>query len=302
MEIHKYNNIVNVNEIYADLHVHTTASDGIYTPSEILKLAKDVGLKVVAITDHDTIDGIDDSLFELAKQLGICFIPGIELSCGWDETDTSVHVLGLFIDHKSEELRNLLNKQKQMRYFRALKILDLLESLSIDVSELRKEFLNSTDKVLGRPHIARYLHKIGIVSEFQEAFDKYLARGKPAYVPKEHLLPSMAVDVIHKAGGLAIIAHPGLTLKWNEVWSKIQNLNWDGIEVYYSDHTPDQVNYFTKLALSKGYLLTGGSDYHGEYGKHIQRFGKFGLSKENFEVILSFLKTSKKEYCIEILR
>ena len=270
--------------VYADLHVHSSASDGVLSPVDLVKASKNAGLSVVGITDHDTVKGVAEALAAGAEQ-GIQVVPGIELSCAWPDFDIPLHVVGLFMDHTSKTLVELLETQRRSRYSRALKILELLENLGIEVTPLRNSFLADPEKLLGRPHIARYLVEIGAVSEFQEAFGKYLKRGAPAHVPKDHLVPETGIKAIHEAGGLAIIAHPGLTVEWEKLWSRISGLPWDGIEVYYSEHSPDQVEYFLNLARSRQLLVSGGSDYHGEYGKHASRLGLFGLERQSFELL-----------------
>ncbi|MDD3000927.1 MAG: PHP domain-containing protein [Candidatus Riflebacteria bacterium] len=271
--------------VYADLHTHTTASDGTLSPAEVVRKAKEIGLNTIAITDHDTLSGFDEAFAE-AKIQGINVVPGIEISCGWEGRDSSVHVVGLFIDPKSKPLTKMLNEQKKYRFTRALKILQLLENEGINTKKLLDEFNSTPEKVLGRPHIARYLVENDYVKDFQQAFEKYLLRGRPAYVPKQNVLPETGVEMIHKAGGLAIIAHPGLIPDWDNVWNKLKSLPWDGIEVYYSEHKNSEVNKFLAITERFNLVPVGGSDYHGEYGKHSGRLGTAGLTKEQYDVVL----------------
>jgi len=272
--------------IFADLHTHSTASDGLLTPSQLIESAREKGLSVIAITDHDTVAGLNEAR-HAAVASGIRLVSGIELSCGWPGRDTSVHVLGLYIDEKAVALQKLLNEQRDQRFHRALKMVDLLAGLGLDVAELKQRFEQSPEKVLGRPHIARYLQERGYVKDFQEAFERYLSRGKPAYVGKEHVLPETGIEVIHAAGGIAVIAHPGLTSDWANVWSHISGCQWDGIETYYSEHTPSDVKKFAQLADQYNLVSTGGSDYHGEYGKHSDRLGNYGLTQELYFDLVS---------------
>lgn len=265
--------------IFADLHTHSTASDGTLTPAQLVESAFEKGLSVLGMTDHDTVSGLDAAR-QAAKGTGLRLIPGIELSCGWPGRDTSVHVLGLFIDDKALALQKLLDEQREQRYVRALRMVDLLAGLDLDVAELRQRFEQSPEKVLGRPHIARYLQERGYVKDFQGAFERYLSRGKPAYVAKDHVLPEVGIEIIQAAGGIAVIAHPGLTSDWGHVWSRISSLAWDGIETYYSEHSPADVRRFAELADQFNLVSTGGSDYHGEYGKHTNRLGSYGLTQE----------------------
>jgi 3',5'-nucleoside bisphosphate phosphatase len=271
--------------VYADLHTHTTASDGTLSPAEVVRKAKEIGLNTIAITDHDTLSGFDEAFAE-AKIQGINVVPGIEISCGWEGRDSSVHVVGLFIDPKSKPLTQMLDEQKKYRFTRALKILQLLENEGINTKKLLDEFNSTPEKVLGRPHIARYLVENNYVKDFQQAFEKYLLRGRPAYVPKQNVLPETGVEMIHKAGGLAIVAHPGLIPDWDNVWDKLKILPWDGIEVYYSEHKNCEVNKFLAITERHNLVPVGGSDYHGEYGKHSGRLGTAGLTKEQYDVVL----------------
>ena len=280
------------NIVYADLHTHSTASDGTMTPTELIKKAKEIGLSAIAITDHDTISGLEEA-YKVSSTENIIVVPGIEISCGWEDRNASVHVLGLFIDRKCKTLVDMLEEQRISRFHRAFKILDLLEKEGIDVKELRDEFKATPEKVLGRPHIARYLVKKGVVSEMQQAFEKYLLNGRPAYVPKQKVDPEYGIKLIHEAGGLAVLAHPGLISEFDEVWKRLEKLNWDGLEVYYSEHSNTTIKKFQNLADSKNLLASGGSDYHGENGKHVGRLGTAGLSKEQFKKLVE--KAGKKE-------
>ncbi|MDN5279350.1 MAG: 3,5-nucleoside bisphosphate phosphatase [Clostridiales bacterium] len=283
-------NVLKKNPIFADLHVHSTASDGLLTPGQIVDSAAQKGLAAVAITDHDTIGGVAEAKSQ-GKEKGLEVIAGIELSCGWEGRDASIHVLGLFIDENSGPLLELLDSQKRFRHQRALKIVGLLEKCGLDMSELKNEFEASTEKVLGRPHIARFLLEKGYIKEFQQAFDKYLSGGRPAYVPKDHVDPIAGIETIKKAGGIAVLAHPGLIPDWEVVWEKISDMPWDGMETYYSEHSNSQVRKFAEIVAEKGWASTGGSDYHGDYGKHKNRLGKYGLDAGQYGVLIDWCKT-----------
>lgn len=275
--------------IFADLHLHSSASDGLLSPEELVDSSLARGLKVIAVTDHDTIDGVAPAR-RRGLEVGLQVIAGIELSCGWEGRDASIHVLGLFIDENAPSLQNLLREQKEFRYRRALKIVDLLGNCGLDVDELRERFAATPDKVLGRPHIARFLHEKGYISEFQQAFDRYLSRGCPAYVPKDHVEPEMGIRAIKDAGGIAVIAHPGLIPDWDQVWQRIETMPWDGIEAWYSEHSGSQVRKFSQIVAEHDWVASGGSDYHGDYGKHSNRLGRFGLEQAQFEELLGWCR------------
>jgi predicted metal-dependent phosphoesterase TrpH len=274
------------NIVYADLHTHTTASDGTLSPTELVKRSSEIGLSVLGITDHDTLGGVSEAM-KASSDYGVEIVPGIEISCGWNINDYSIHILGLFVDPNNADLVSFLQKQKEARFTRAHRILELLEKEGIDTKELATEFNEKTEKVLGRPHIARFLIEKGVVKTFQEAFDKYLLRGCPAYVAKEKVLPEDGIALIHKAGGLAALAHPGLISDWEKVWKEIEGLSWDGIEVFYSEHTKTQVEDFYNLARDRGIVPTGGSDYHGDFGKQANSLGRAGLNKEQFDEVVA---------------
>ncbi len=281
------------NIVYADLHAHTTASDGTLTPTQIVKRAGELGLEIIGITDHDTLNGIDEAL-AAGNRYNVGIVPGIEISCGLEGVNTSIHILGLFVDSDNEKLTKFLSSQKEARFNRAHKILSLLEKEGINIEEIKQEFNEKTEKVLGRPHIARYLVEKGYVKSFQEAFDKYLLRGCPAYVGKEKVSPELAISLIQGAGGLAVLAHPGLISNWEKVWAQIEHLPWDGIEVFYSEHSKEQVEMFFNIVNEKNILSTGGSDYHGDCGKSINSLGTAGLNEEQFKSLLPFISNRKK--------
>lgn len=270
--------------VFADLHVHSSASDGVLSPGDLVRLGGQLGLKVIGLTDHDTLDGIEEAR-RTGEEVGVDLVSGIELSCGFPDLDYSLHILGLFVGGDAPGLRSMLLEQQKFRFTRALKILDLLEGLGFRMEPLRERFLADPGKVLGRPHVARYLLETGGIKSFQEAFEKFLAKGRPAYVPKKHLSAAQGIEAIRAAGGLAVIAHPGLIQDWQGIWGRLEGLPWDGIEAYYSEHSPEQVSFFETFAADHGFLLTGGSDYHGEYGKHSSRFGCFGLDREHFQIL-----------------
>jgi len=276
--------------VFADLHTHSSASDGILTPEQVVKAAKEAGLSALALTDHDTIGGLSQaSIAALSEK--IRFVPGIELSCSFPEEDVSIHLLGLFVDPSSKTLQELLTTQRNGRYRRALKILDLLENLGIDISALRKVFLAEKEKPLGRPHVARFLLETGVIKTFQEAFDRFLRRGAPAYVPKDVLLPEEGIKAIKAAGGLAFIAHPCLIQEWDLVWEKIRALPIDGLEVYYWERNANQEERFKNIARENGLLICGGSDFHGVSGTSDRKLGSAGLNEEDFFTLVEFAKS-----------
>lgn len=248
--------------IKADLHLHTTASDGVLTPEELVAKAAGEGFTHIAITDHDCMDGILPAR-EAAKDLGIQVIAGVELSCG---AQKEIHVLGYGIDPKNAALAAFCRERVAQREARCEAMVRRLCELGkpVEMDRVRK----LARGVMGRPHVARALLEAGHVSSVSDAFDRFLKLGKPAYVPKEDVKVSEAVRLIHDAGGAAILAHP-MELKMGE--GMLQSLigEWhaqglDGIEVYHPSAANNHASFLHAFARREGLLITGGSDFHGE--------------------------------------
>ncbi|HEX8464763.1 MAG TPA: PHP domain-containing protein [Abditibacterium sp.] len=253
-----------------DLHAHTTASDGSFSPRELVRHAKNLGLNALGITDHDTFGGHDEALLA-GEALGIEIVPGIELSVA-DETGDKSHLLGYYVARDGELARQLDFLQAE-RNRRNGVILDNLERLGAPIS-MQRVLEISRGGVTGRPHIAQALMEKGYVSSVQEAFDKYLADGSGAAASKEVLHPAEAIRLIHDGGGVAVWAHPtrppskrgGGAVDF-EVWeAKLQRwIGWglDGLEIYYWQYTSEEAEWTAKMAAKYGLLGTGGSDFHG---------------------------------------
>jgi len=244
----------------ADLHVHTTCSDGLLTPEKVVKKAFEINLGAIAITDHDTIDGILPACVEAKKYKGLEVIPGIELSTY--HQDQEVHILGYYINYDDFDLKCHLLDLQQSRKNRLEKILTKLNNLNVKI-DLNDVYKHSQGASVGRPHIAQALVEKGYVSSIKEAFEKYLGKGKPAYVPREKITPFEAIKLIKKAKGVPVLAHPGL-LEDDSIIPELINSGIMGIEVIHKDHTQEDTRYYTKLARERNLLLTGGSDSHGE--------------------------------------
>lgn len=250
-----------------DLHMHSTYSDGSQTPEQLLQEAVELGLTAIALTDHDTIEGIPEFV-ELGQKYGITAVPGVEIS-----VDTKLpnhghmHILGLLIDPHHKRLRDTLNFLQEQRNIRAQKIIQKLNELNLPVTmaELLEE---AGEGSIGRPHVAKILLQKGYVSSIQEAFDLYLAKGKPAYMDKVKLDEEDALKMIHDAGGLAILAHPHLMNydRFEDAAARIlelKSLGLDGFEVYYSGMPREYTEKLLALAEEHGFAISGGSDYHG---------------------------------------
>ncbi|MFA6815528.1 MAG: PHP domain-containing protein [Lentisphaeria bacterium] len=250
-----------------DLHSHSTASDGTFSPKDIVVTALYKGLKAIALTDHDTVDGLEEFLTTGEKYKDkIETIPGIELSCV-NEHGINFHIVGLFIQQNTPELQSLIQKVCVWRDERNHEICEKLIECGIPISweEIQAE---CPGNVVGRPHIAAVLIRKGYCNNNQHAFRKYIGRGRPGYVSRRCPLPEVSIAAIHAAGGLAIWAHPytrgRLTnVKCKELTAELQTQGLDGIEAYYTMHTPTQINSVLKIADELGLLVSGGSDFHG---------------------------------------
>ena len=252
-----------------DLHIHTTASDGTYTPLEIISHAQKLNLKAIAITDHDTVAGSHEALQAgIPPSLG--FLTGVEISAApppFYPGSGSFHILGYSIRLDDPILNRTLKKLRRARKNRNPAILERLQEIGISLT-LEEVCEEAGEGQLARPHIARLMLKKGIVTSMDEAFDKYLGTGKPAYVDKYRIECARAIDIILGAGGIPVLAHPGLLdykkdTQIAELIAKLKQMGIRGVEVYYPEHTPDQTRLFSKLAQHHDLLMTGGTDFHG---------------------------------------
>lgn len=249
---------------YIDLHTHSNASDGTFTPEEVVKLAKEAGLTTFALTDHDTVKGVEQAIREAKHLGGITVIPGTELSCY--EGDREIHIVGLFVNHKDPEFLKALDDLEQARELRneqmVQKFIDGGIPLTID--ELKH---GNPGSVITRAHFARVLVEKHVCRDKNEAFEKYLGIGCPFYLPKPKVSPEYVIDLINKAGGTAILAHPySYKLSKHQVEALLDKLipaGLAGMECYYSTYDAGQTSELRSMALSRNLLVSGGSDFHG---------------------------------------
>lgn len=245
-----------------DLHLHTNASDGRLRPAELVDRASSVGLSTISVTDHDTVAGLVEA-GQAAKAAGMRLVPGIEITAVHEERD--VHVLGYFIDVDHEPLAAFLEHQRALRVSRLCEIGERLAALGapLPVDDVLEDAAARPGSSVGRPLLARALLKAGHVKTLQEAFDRFLGAGMPAFVPRVGSPPAHVVNIIHSANGIASLAHPGVTAR-DEIIEPLVAAGLDAIEVYHSDHSPEQHRAYTSVARSFGLAISGGSDYHGE--------------------------------------
>lgn len=241
-----------------DLHTHSSASDGVDSPRELVRHAKKRGLKGIALTDHDTCAGLQEG-FAAGLRFGVAVLPGVELSAEWGDRD--VHILGYWISGSDRELSELMSKLRSQRATRMASMVSRLTSLGLPLtlSEVTAQS-NGDGHSLGRPHVARALVARGYVSNVAEAFDLYLERGRPAYVPRYKLSPEEAISAIVGSRGVAVWAHPG-HLASQRLESMIR-AGLAGIEVYHPDHTHEREQELLGLAREHRLVVTGGSDAH----------------------------------------
>lgn len=247
-----------------DLHAHTTASDGSSTPTELVTLARSAGLGAVAVTDHDTTGGCAEAA-AAGADLGVEVVPGIEISVDYPQGE--FHLLGYFIDYTHAEFLGRLTYLQENRFNRNGVMLRKMQDMGFDLTMEDIE-AESGGGQIGRPHMARALHKKGYVRSVQEAFDEYLADGKPLHVPKVKLNPKEAIDLVHLGGGVAVLAHPKfMEFPTEEGLSQeiagLKEAGLDGLECYYSQHNQTETEQYLRLARQYDLLVTCGSDYHG---------------------------------------
>ena len=243
-----------------DLHLHSSVSDGKFSPAEVVRKSAEAGLTVIAITDHDNVDGIAPAL-EAAKEFPrLRVIPGVEIST--EEPDGEVHVLGYFIDYSHGELLDTLKDMRDSRHKRAKQMVDKLAALGLPVDWQRVQEIAGTGTI-GRPHIAQALLEKGYIATIKESFDKYIAWGGPAYVEREKITPAEAVELILRARGLPVFAHPFTSNDPEALVARLKESGLVGIEVYYGEYDAEKIQRLANLASKYNLISTGGSDYHG---------------------------------------
>lgn len=267
-----------------DLHTHTIFSDGIYSPFELIKLANQNGISALSITDHDTIYGYEEAL-NFAKDFGIELIPGVEISTDID--DKEIHLLALFIDPKNEELRKYLTFFRDERFYRAKRIVGKLRNLGLQIT-IDDVMAQAKNSAVGRPHIAYALIELGLVKNYQEAFDRYIGDYSPAFERKIHVSVQSALKLISDSGGLSFVAHPG-NMK-EHFLIRLINAGIDGIEVIHPSHSENQVQFYRGIVNQYCLLETGGSDFHGGKKLDNENLGKYYITTSNLEAMKKMLQ------------
>jgi|LSQX01.1.fsa_nt_gb predicted metal-dependent phosphoesterase TrpH len=271
-----------------DLHIHSTASDGTLTPEQIVARARELGMRAIALADHDSVAGIDPALVA-AEGTGLIVLPAVEISTDWESTE--IHVLGYFLDYRNAELLEKLALIREAREGRAETMVTKLQELGMDIS-YEAVLQRANGGSVGRPHVAAELEARGHVRSQNEAFDRYLSRDKPAYVPRYKLSYQDAIDIIRHCEGLPVLAHPGLVRDDRKVKEMLPAL--EGLEVYHTAHSAAQTRKYARLAREHGLLITGGTDSHGPEGSLPVEIGSVAIP--NWEECLEGLLDWAREH------
>lgn len=244
--------------MFADLHLHTRYSDGTYSPEELVRQAARCGFRAVALTDHDTLEGCPPTA-AACQPAGIEFVPGTELTAELEGNE--IHILGYFIDVRNEQLLAEMSKFQSVRQNRIREMVSRLNGLDVPL-QADSVFALANCRAPGRPHVARALVKAGLCSSLDEAFDRFLKKNRPAWVPKFKMSARRAIDLIHQAGGVAVMAHPGLN-RTDQVIPAMVEAGLDGLECFHTKHSTSTTAHYLTLADQYDLLVTGGSDCHG---------------------------------------
>lgn len=272
-----------------DLHVHSTASDGSYTPTEVVYAANDAGLTAIALTDHDTVSGVSEAL-NAADSLDLEVVPGVELSCIYKGKE--IHILGLYIDHTSEKFNEFLTTSAQKRMQRNLTMLEAFQTDGFDIT-MEDLMLGNPKTVITRAHFARALVNKGYVSSPDQAFKKYLDPDRPYYRKREVITPEESIRAIRDAGGFPVLAHPcQYKLGWKgteDLVIYLKSLGLLGLECFHSSNNQHESGKLRGIALRHDLALTGGSDFHGAAKPDI----KLGVGRGGLQVSVAYLDTIK---------
>ncbi|MCK5653673.1 MAG: PHP domain-containing protein [Dehalococcoidia bacterium] len=275
-----------------DLHIHTTASDGRLTPEEVVHIAAKQGLSVIAITDHDSLAGIEPALLAAESVPSLRVIPGLEINT--DTPNAEVHILGYFIDYRNKGLNQTLERLRNSREARARKIVAKLGELGIDIAWHRVLELSGGGSV-GRPHIAQAMFERGYIPSFQEAFIKYIGRQGPAYVKRERLSPQEAAKLVVKAGGLPVLAHPANIDDLEELLVELKEAGLVGLEAYYNGYHRKVIDRLVSLAAKHGLIISGGSDFHGLGGDNEAPLGGIDVPFDCAERLIALAERRSQE-------
>ncbi len=266
-----------------DLHTHSTFSDGRYTPTQLVQEAYAKGLRALAITDHDSWNGVDEAMQAAAKLGNLKIVPGVELGAQYGEE--SVHILAYYVDMTNEPL---LAKMNEMRHARETRLLKMLEKLHALGYEIAVEACDPKNRAVGRPHVAKALVAKDYFQTVQEVFDALLRRGGPAYVPQPKLSPAEAIELIHQAGGIAVLAHPSEITDAALPEKLLDMYAFDGIEVYHPSADVAMQKHWLDVAQKHHLMVSGGSDFHGIPDRFPNQLGVFEVHWKNVAQVIEY--------------
>lgn len=268
-----------------DLHLHSSASDGLLAPADLVRRVAAAGVSTCSVTDHDTLAGLGDAA-AAAAALGLGFITGIEITSVADGRD--VHLLGYGFDPSTPELGEFLVTQRAQRRRRVGRLLERLASLGMPLDEAQVTAAPASDvkpgRAIGRPHVARAMVAAGYVATVNEAFERWLGAGQPAFVSREGASPAEVIALIQRAGGVAVLAHPALT-KRDDLLPSLVAAGLDAVEVWHSEHDDETTRRYRDVAAEHGLLMTGGSDFHGDLAGRVCALGDVGMPREAFAAL-----------------
>jgi 3',5'-nucleoside bisphosphate phosphatase len=272
-----------------DLHLHTTASDGLLHPAELVDMAWRAGIKTMSVTDHDTVAAVAE-VAAAAGASGIGFVPGIEITAVHEHRD--VHMLGYFFDKDDLNLAAFLERQRSDRVRRVSAMADRLAEMGKPIDRERLLSERKPGRSVGRPMVAKALVRAGHVTDTRQAFDLLIGEGKPAFIPRTGPAPADAIAIVAKAGGIASLAHPGL-LKRDDLIPGMVGAGLAAVEAFHSDHDAATTQHYVALAQRMGIAVSGGSDYHGDKERRRAAFGTIGLTPDLFDRLSE--RAGKKE-------
>lgn len=273
-----------------DLHIHSNASDGQLSPSEVIRKSAELGLSVIALADHDTVNGIAEALEAAQAYPRLTVIPAVEINT--DIPHGEAHVLGYFIDYTDRELNDSLLKLRDSRRRRAQQMIAKLATLGVHIEWERVQEIAGSGTI-GRPHIAKAILEKGYIASTREAFPKYIGKDGPAYVEREKITPTGAVELVMRASGLPVLAHPFTIPEPEEMITQLERAGLAGIEAYYNNYTDKQVSELLSLAEKHGLITTGGSDYHGFDGSFEATLGGADVPMESADQLMALAKRRK---------
>jgi 3',5'-nucleoside bisphosphate phosphatase len=275
-----------------DLHLHTTASDGLLTPAQLVKMAAGIGMNIIAITDHDTVNGVLPALEAARVYPSLSVIPGVEINT--DVPRAEVHMLGYFVDYENEELQENLSELRNSRETRAQQMVEKLDKLGIKIKYSRLVEL-ADGGAIGRPHVAHALQEAGHVSSFEDAFERLIGRNCPAYVEHKKMTPLDVVRLITRSGGVPVMAHPDNIPGLENMIKELAAAGLKGMEIYYGDYTGETIQRLLGIARRNGLIATGGSDYHAFNNEKETRIGNVNVPAECARDLISLGLKSNPE-------